>query len=179
MSSVTRFVKQVHPSESYLSVPAVTALIVNAVEFAPAAGNVAGNYAPGFVSPASDNLKGAINAAYALSQNTAAGGMVLRDMGKTIFAQSSATYAGALAGTGLTGNFGYYRQVQLLTPQPLTLAQGSVGGLAGNAFGVSGSSPDGASACPYLTFYLPVVVKGVLSSPATLVSFSQAIGGQM
>jgi hypothetical protein len=168
MSSVTRFIKQIQPSEQYLNTSSLLNLSASACEFVPAAGNVPGNYSPGFMVVAPAALIAAIANAAAVA-NVAVGGVVLRDMGKTVYAQI----------TNSTGNFGYFRQVQLLAPQPLTLTQGSIGGVAGNSFGVLFGSPDAYS--PYLTFYLPTVVKAILASPATISVpvVGQAVAGQM
>jgi len=168
MSSVTRFIKQIHPSEQYLNTASLANLAASACEFVPAAGNVPGNYSPGVMVVAPAALIAAITNAATLP-NVALGGVVLRDMGKTIYAQI----------TNATGNFGYFRQVQLLAPQPLSFTNGSVGGVAGNSFGVLFSSPDAYS--PYLTFYLPTVVKSILASPATISVpvVGQAVAGQM
>jgi hypothetical protein len=126
-----------------------------AVEFVPTSSNYVGNYPPGYVIPASAATVAAItNAAVGYTQALP----IVRDMGKTVFAQTATNLANAQAGTG-TGTWGYFRQVQVLVPQAITTAQGFIGGTSGSTFGVVGGSPDAYSS--YLTVYVPTSVAGV------------------
>jgi hypothetical protein len=165
MSSVTRFIRQIQPETSLFSAAVVCASpATHAYEFVPAAGNVVGNYPAGTMTSANGALATAI-----LAQVAGAGGIanvVLRDMGKTIR-------------TNITGTstVGFFRQVQLLLPQPITNSQGFIGGASGNLFGVQGGAASVYAA--YLTFYVPVVVGGVLASPASLALQSGVLGGAM
>ena len=163
MSSVTRFLRQIPTGQSlYIQGATVglndlTAIADAAVEFVPDAGNYVGNYPPGVVVAASAAVKAVIvAAATGLTQSTP----VLRDMGKTIFAP---IYTGTPSNTvGPSGNAGYFRQVQLLIPQAINTNQGFIGGTNGSVFGVYGGSTDAYT--PYLTFYLPTTVAGVLAT---------------
>jgi len=127
MSSVTRFLKQHAPAIQYLSVPASVANV--AYEFVPTGTNVVGNYPPGYVQLVPSGGAVALALAAQGSAGNAPNGLVLRDMGKTIYAP--------LGNNGTT--YGRYRQVQLLAPQVINMAgNGFVGGVAGNTFGVLG-----------------------------------------
>lgn len=142
MSSVTRFIRQINNNNAYVAASAalLAAPATYAFELVPDAGNVVGNYAPGFMRAAPNSLIGAIDALKNANP-------VLRDMGKTVRAPLGSA----------SGAIGYFRQVQLLVPS-------GESGLSGNVGGVVGSSPDAYS--PYLTFYVPVVVYGVNAVPA-------------
>jgi len=156
MSSVTRFIRQVQTP--YFSTASFSASHI--YEFQPSGTNVVGNYPPGIMALASNSLKGLISAIGTTG--------ALRDMGKTVQAPIGS----------LTGNVGFFRQVQLLAPTAVTAAQGYTGGLAGNTFGVAGVATDGADAYNhYLTFYIPVTVAGVNADLAT--QFDVTASGQM
>jgi hypothetical protein len=174
MSSVTRFLRQIPTGMQYYAAPALATLAGAACEFVPTAANYVGNYPPGYVAPASAALQAAIQT---ITVGLPAGSLpIIRDMGKTVFAETASSVANAQVGTGL-GVKGSFRQVQLLLPQPITNTQGFIGGVNGNVGGVYGGSPDAYS--PYLTFYLPETVCGILASPATLASIGGALGGQL
>ena len=145
MSSVTRFLKQYDVSQSYLSAPTT---LTNLYEFVPS-GTVTGNYPAGTVRA----VTGA--AAAAIVQQSAVGTLILRDMGKTIT-------AGTTAAPTLIGR---YRQVQLLAARDLNAAN--------NTFGVVGEA-----AYNYFTLYIPVPVGGVLGA-APLAGVAPLAGGQM
>ena len=133
MSSVTRFIRQIQPDNSYYSAANVLASPATAAfELIPSAGTV-GNYPAGVMTPASGALQTALTAS-----TYAANSALLRDMGKTIRA--------AIPG----GAVGYFRQVQLLLPA----AAGSAASVQGSV-----SAPDAYS--PYLTFYVSVAVAGI------------------
>jgi hypothetical protein len=134
MSSVTRFIRQIQPDNTYYSAATVLgAPATYAYELVTSAGAV-GNYPAGVMTPASGLLATALTAS-----TYAANSALLRDMGKTIRAP--------VAGSG---NVGYFRQVQLLIP--------SHAGVAANVQGAV-LVPDQYS--PYLTFYVPVAVAGI------------------
>ena len=177
MSSVTRFLKQINPQqESYIAAGTLTALALNAFEFVPTSGNYVGNYPPGAMVPASvTGLNGAIaNAAVNGGLPTATTVCVLRDMGKTVFAPTNTTVSGAQTVTSNSTTFGYYRQVQLLVPKPITSFVGSNVG----TFGVAGPSVDAYT--PYMTFYIPTVVAGILGgAQGAGALLTPAIGGAM
>jgi hypothetical protein len=174
MSSVTRFLKQVSPSEQFIAAPAALATLAGqACEFIPSSANVVGNYPPGYIIAAEASTQAAIQA---ITSGRAQTLCVLRDMGKVVFAPLASSLANAQAGVS-SGTSGYFRQVQLLLPQPISNSQGFIGGANGHLFGNQG----GAAAVydPYMTFYLPVVVGGVLASPASVALQSSALSGAM
>jgi len=169
MSSVTRFIRQVPVSTTYYNAQQIIASPSTLVyEFVPSAANYVGNYPPGTMQTASVALQAAI--AQAANANAAGAGLVLRDLGKTIFA----------ATTSSATNFGYFRQVQLIAPSSITSTQGFIGGTAGPTFGVLGAANTPDAYTDYLTFYIPVVVAGVLgpATPVNTQAFALA-GGQM
>lgn len=147
MSSVTRFIRQIPASGSHLNAAAlVSGASTLAFELVPSAANIVGNYPPGYVQN-SAQLAAAITDANA----AAAGAVLLRDMGKTVHAPVGS----------LTGDLGFFRQVQLVAPARLTQAQGFNGGAAGSTFGVLGGANIPSANSDYLTFYIPVAVAGV------------------
>jgi len=137
MSSITRFIKQVPSSSSYLSASALTTS--NVYEFVKSASNVVGNYPPGFVQTLA--TAGTALPAYPMA----------RDLGKTIFAQ-----------VGSSGNYGWFRQIQLLNPAPIT---SFIGGATGSTFGVvfGSAAPDAYTS--YGTFYIPITIGGMSVIP--------------
>jgi len=147
MSSVTRFIRQINNNNAYVAASAalLAAPATYAFELVPDAGNVVGNYAPGFMRAAPSSLINAIDALKLANP-------VLRDMGKTVRAPLGSA----------SGAIGYFRQVQLLVPSGES--GNFIGGPSGHVGGVVGGSPDAYS--PYLTFYVPVVVYGVNAVPA-------------
>jgi hypothetical protein len=183
MSSVTRFIRQVPVSTTYYSAIGVVADSQNlAFEFVPSSSNYVGNYPAGynnptggFVAPASAALQAAIAQAADVNQDNTPGDLLLlRDMGKTIFAPlSNNTTTPATA----TSPWGYFRQVQLIAPQVITQGPGFMGGVSGSTFGVLGAPGTPDPFTNYLTFYIPVTVAGVTPSANTL-AYAIA-GGQM
>jgi hypothetical protein len=156
MSSVTRFLKQVDPAAAVFSIGGIVLNASTVVyEFVPLAGNVVGNYPPGYVVAASAALQLALSQAQ--NAATAAGqSLVVRDMGKTIFAP--VTDAIPTAAT----KYGRFRQVQVLLPQTIyRLGQGFIGGAAGTSFGVLGAAATPDLYTNYLTLYIAVPVGGV------------------
>ena len=141
MSSVTRFIRQIQPDNTYYSAAAVVASPQTlAFELVPSAGNVVGNYPPGYVATNVTALNNAITNA------AAAHGVVLRDMGKTIQAPVGS----------LSGAVSFFRQVQLLS-----VASSATAGVLGGS-----NIPDANT--DYLTFYIPIMVGGVASAVAAL-----------
>jgi len=169
MSSVQSFLKQRVPNATFFQAPTDNGCYY---QLSAASGNIVGNYPPGFIIAAEAYVQTAIQAITTGRSQTLC---VLRDMGKVIYAPLAANLAAAQAGTA-SGTSGYFRQVQLLLPQPITNSQGFIGGANGNLFGVQGS-PQPYDA--YLTFYLPVVIGGILASPATLALQTPAVSGAM
>lgn len=150
MSSVTRFMKQVAPSNTYYNVNSAVLAGTNLYELVPSARNVVANYPPGYVQLMSGGSLPTQLAAQGDATN-----LVLRDMGKTIYAPVAS----------LSGNAGYFRQVQLMKPGVLSSA-----GVLGAA-----AVPDAYS--PYFTCYIAVPMNGVLAG--VLSGLSAVAGGQM
>ena len=177
MSSVSRFIRQVPLSTTYYNAATVVTaanVATYVYEFVPSAANYVGNYPVAF-STAGGTMQTA-SAALVANINqvvNAAGGasnLVLRDMGKTIFAATSS------AGT----SFGYFRQVQLLQPSAISSTQGFIGGTSGSTFGVLGANNTPDVYTDFLTFYIPVSVAGVAGVAAATSSGAYALaGGQM
>ena len=168
MTSVTRFIRQVPVATTYYDAYTVTASPATTVyEFVPTAANYVGNYPPGYVQLAPAALQGAITTAVAYATATQQR-LVLRDMGKTIYAPISS----------LTGVSGYFRQVQLLSSSGVSASQGLIGGAAGNNFGVIGAPANPDAYTNYLTFYIPVTVAGVNAIGVNTGAYVIA-GGQM
>jgi hypothetical protein len=157
MSSVTRFIRQVPVSTTYYNAVTVLGATSTMVfELVPSASNIVANYPPGHVQAASAALIAGIAAMVSLH---GAANLVLRDMGKTIYAQY---------GTGLAADpSAYFRQVQLLQPAS-----------AGGSFGVLGASNNPDAYTDFLTFYIPVAVAGVKGPQVNTQAFAIA-GGQM
>jgi hypothetical protein len=159
MTSVTRFLKQIGPSNQFVPVSNLTTLSLFAWEFVPTQGQVGyvGDHASGYFIQASDALQAAIKNIQSLAQNPLAVLPVLRDMGKTNFAQVQ--IGGVLQPTAAA-----FRQVQLLLPQPISYPPGFIGGVNGNTFGMVGGSPDLYT--PYMSFWIPITLTGgVFGSP--------------
>jgi hypothetical protein len=163
MSSVTRFIRQIPVATTYYEASTVVSNpSIYAFEFVPTSGNFVGNYPPGFVQN-SASLDAEIFAA--VSNNS--GEVLLRDMGKTIYAEN-----------GLGGDKAYFRQVQLIAPKPINPSQGFLGGPNGSTFGVIGG-PIPPQASNFLTFYIPVTVAGVGLPIAANTGAYAIAGGQM
>jgi hypothetical protein len=160
MSSVTRFIRQVPVSTTYYNAVAVLGATSTMVfELVPSASNIVANYPPGYVKAAGPELIAAL--ADAVTAHTAAN-LVLRDMGKTIYAQY---------GTGIASDpSAYFRQVQLLRPSGISTAA--------QAFGVLGGQNIPDAYTDFLTFYIPVAVAGVKGPQVNTQAFAIA-GGQM
>lgn len=116
----------------------------------------------------------------------AAGGpnmVVLRDLGKTVYAQ----YWTFINPTTFDKNAkGYFRQVQLISPTALG-ANGWNGGTNGSTFGVTGfpsqsfqiSTSDPLNLSSYLTFYIPVSIANIIGDGATSTGAFAIAGGQV
>jgi hypothetical protein len=161
MSSVTRFIRQVPLATTYYNVSSAILAGTGVYEFVPTSANYVGNYPPGYMASASAALIAALAAAGSTSN------LVLRDMGKTINAPVAS----------LTGDSGFFRQVQLLKPSAITAAQGTIGGTAGNTFGVLGANATPDAYTNFMTFYIAVPVAGVLGG--VLTGLTPIAGGQM
>lgn len=161
MSSVTRFLRQIPTGLSTYSAADVTAS--NLYVLIPGSGNYVGNYAndPNAVNPGymvkvpNANLGGA--AVFGPGS-----GYVVRDMGKTTLALVSAAGTGADLSTSTPG---YFRAVQVLSPTGVAFAT------AVTNFGVQGQAPGtfpagNAGDMGYNTFYVPIVVGGVVATTA-------------
>jgi len=165
MSSVTRFLKQLPAggNQVYVNNASLANLLSVAFELVPTSGNVVGNYPPALMVQAAASgtgLDGQIANAFQAAQ--VAGGVgVLRDMGKTVFAQAATGTAAAPTAVAANG-FSYFRQVQLLVPQGLTNSY-AIGGTSGPTFGVIGQN---LALSPYVTFYIPSAVAGIVLQPA-------------
>jgi hypothetical protein len=167
MSSVTRFIRQVPVSTTYYAAPsAMLASATGVYEFVPTAANYVGNYPPGYMQSASAALVLAIQQA-SNAASAAGTSLILRDMGKTIFAPV----------TSATGNGGFFRQVQLLNPTAVLASQGFIGGTAGNTFGVLGAANTPDAYTDFMSFYVPVPVAGVAG--VALTGMTPIAGGQM
>jgi hypothetical protein len=140
--------------------------------FIPDSGNYVGNYPPGHMLPLgspsipseTDSIVLLNDVAQGLPYNLVnilngdKGTFILRDTGKTLFAELYKDFSTP------TGKKGYFREVQVLLPQPIVSTQGFLGGVNGNVFGVYGSVPQYA---PYATIYLPTNVDGVFNKEGT------------
>jgi hypothetical protein len=169
MSSVTRFLRQIPTGLGLVNSSSLAAVAGNALDFVPTSGNYVGNYPPGVMVPANQTGLSAVLSA-------AAGSLVIRDMGKTIFAPFATTPTATPS-----ANSGFFREYQLLSVSPIVTPPGFLGGVTGNTFGVIGPAPATApGTSTYATFYLPVVVGGVGNASAAAFSVPAVIaGGQM
>jgi hypothetical protein len=139
-------------------------------EFIPSGGDLFcnRNYPPGYMQLASPALVTAINQIVASKGGPDC--FVLRDMGKTIYAATSATNA----------SFAYFRMVQLVCPQPipiLSIYNNQLGGPGGSTYGIFGALATPDAYTNYTTFYIPVTVGGVGIAANT--NAYQLAGGQM
>ena len=155
MTSVTRFLRQIPTGLSTYAGTDLDQLYV----LVPGSGNYVGNYpnspystAPGYMVKASAAVVGA--------GTVGSGAAVIRDMGKTVFAVIS-TDSGATV-----GNPGYFRAVQVINPvsvaTPTSPSNFGVNGSVPNTLPSAGNSGD----MGYNTFYVPIVVNGILPANA-------------
>jgi hypothetical protein len=115
-----------------------------------------GNYPPGYMQSASASpaLVAAIQDLIATVQPQGIICLILRDMGKTIYAPTS---------NATNAPFAYFRMVQLICPQPipfLTIYNNQLGGPKGSTYGIFGAPATPDAYTNYMTFYIPVVVGG-------------------
>jgi len=181
MSSVTRFIRQVPVSTTYYNAAEIVANPqTTAYEFWPSSSNYVGNYPAGYNSTNGGYVTASTLLLQSAIKNAANGqAPVLRDMGKTIFAPIGTVTANTPAApTSATPNFGYFRQVQLITPNVITQGPGFMGGTTGTTFGVNGAPNLPDAATDYLTFYIPVTVAGITGAAVNTQAFALA-GGQM
>jgi len=144
MTSIGRAPRQIPLSTTYYAVPAN---LSNVYDFNPTSANVVGNYPPGYMTVTT-------------IPSSSLSGSVMRDLGKTVFATVGS------AGT----SFGWFRNVQIITPTAITTAQGFIGGTAGNLFGEGGAN--------YYKCYIPVTLGGV-NAVAAATPLAPIAGGQM
>jgi hypothetical protein len=171
MSSIGSSLRQIPVATTYYDpITIINDVNINGInqthvfEFVPTSGNYVGTYPPGYMQLASAELVQAIIDVGFKKD------VVLRDMGKTIYAPD---------GNKPTADKGYFRQVQLIVPKAITLTQGFLGGVNGTTFGVDGGPLIPDDYTNYLTFYIPVAIGGAgLPQSATTKAYCLA-GGQM
>jgi len=152
MSSVQKFLRQRVVGTTTYSIPAS----INNALYVLVSDNYVGNYGGTMVK------LGDLPAASQLSQPTT--NCVLRDMGKTV--KTITTDNAAIPSLGKTP--GFFRAVQII--QPLNNGTSGVGGGAplsynagtGAPFSLPSSGNSGDKG--YCTFYIPIVVDGVIAS---------------
>jgi hypothetical protein len=129
------------------------------------------NYPPGYMTLSSTALITAINQIVASKGGPSC--FVLRDMGKTIYAATSAA---------ADASFAYFRMVQLVCPSAIPFGgvyNNQLGGPGGSGYGIFGSSATPDIYTNYTTFYIPVIVGGVGVSNANAARAWLLAGGQM
>jgi hypothetical protein len=164
MSSVQSFLRQRVTGSTLVPGPAPATALTYFVLQADAS-NYVGNYPPGVMIDASAQV--ATLVALAGNGGSTAPAPVLRDMGKTI----KATF-------GLTGTPGFFRAVQIISPSgvafPTSVSNYGVIGSAPGLLPAGNAGDDG-----YATYYIPIVVGGVIASGVTLSSGGVKIGEQL
>jgi hypothetical protein len=156
MSSVQSFLRQRQTGQTMLSGPNTTNTLTY-FSFVASPGNYVGNYTPGVMVDATANVAGLLNT-YGVT-----GAPVLRDMGKTI--KATVVTSGNVPNT--TATPGFFREVQVLVPSTVQFPTSSTNnGVIGQ---LPGSLPSAGNAgdAGYATFYIPIVVGGVVASNAT------------
>ena len=164
MSSVQSFLRQRQTGQTLVTGPSPATVLSYFVLVADAS-NYVGNYPPGVMLDASAQVVGLV--AIAGNGGSTAPAPVLRDMGKTIKAT-----------VGLTGTPGFFRAVQIISPSTVASATSS------SNYGVIGSSggflPAGnAGDFGYATYYIPIVVGGVVASGVALSAAGVTLGEQL
>lgn len=127
--------------------------------FVAGAGNYVGNYPPGYMVFAEGHPFDISGINY-----------IIRDMGKTIKAP--------ILASGVLGTPGFFREFQFIDPVSVATPTSST------TFGVFGDAaqsfpPGNVGNTGYATFYVPIVVDGIVASGATLPNPYLAMGGQM
>jgi hypothetical protein len=160
MTSVQKFLRQRYVPNTILQAPTNNCYYVFVAS--AAAGNYVGNYPPGYM-------------VIAANIPVPAEGALVRDMGKTIKCTISADSGSTFS------TLGFFREVQVLSPSSPATATAST------TFGV-GTNASGAQVLPsagnvgdrgYGTFYIPIVVEGIIASTAVLPTTYLPLGGQM
>jgi len=158
MSSVQRFLRQRVVGTTTYSLPTVPGQgTFNDLFYVlqTDSSNYVGNYPPGNMITLTD---------LALDQLPNITGCVLRDMGKTVKARVT-------DGTNVGQAAGFFRAVQIIQPLNLVPKTFGVGGGAATSF-MAGSGlplslgPGNTGDKGYGTFYIPIVVDGVIASYA-------------
>ena len=169
MSSVQRFLRQRQTGQTLVVGPNPNTVLTYFVLNTTGTSNYVGNYPPGVMVDASTQLATLLNAQTpAMSSGSTTTAPLLRDMGKTI----SAT-------VGSSGTLGFFRAVQVLNPSfPASAISSTNFGVIGE---VGGSLPSGNSGdSGYATYYIPIVVGGVIASGTSGVSTAGvALGEQL
>lgn len=168
MSSVQRFLRQRQTGQTLVVGPSPSNSLTYFVLNTTGTSNYVGNYPPGVMVDASAQLA----ALLALQVPAMGGGSsttapILRDMGKTIS-----------AAVGTSGTLGFFRAVQVLNPSsPASAISSTNFGVIGQ---VGGSLPSGNSGdSGYATYYIPILVGGVIASGTTVSPAGVALGEQL
>jgi hypothetical protein len=168
MTSAHKMLRQRDQATSIFQAPTITESEENPVSnywyLVPNSGNYVGNYTPGYMMPVP------------LSKIPA--GVLARDMGKTIQAPISYYYG---------STYGFFRAVQLITPD------GAVSATGNTTFGVYGNAPrslrpGNIGDMGYRTYYIPIIVNGTFDTAGNgIIQYPAAfppipyrlLGGQM
>jgi hypothetical protein len=156
MTSVQSFLRQRVTGSTILAGPTPTGTDVY-FTFVAGSGNYVGNYPPGSMVDATSNVAGLLTAV-----TGAAVVPLMRDMGKTVKA--------SVVASTFVGTPGFFREVQVLVPSIVasatsSSANGVIGQLPGSLPAPGGNAGDAG----YATFYIPIVVSGVVASTAAAV----------
>jgi hypothetical protein len=164
MSSVTRFLRQIPTGlGAYESKEDELYVMI------PGTGNYVGNYpTPPYTTASGYMVK--VPAGVVGGPSTP---RIARDMGKTVYAPISAAGTGADIATAAPG---YFRAIQIISPVSVPLPTSVTN------FGVQGSVPGSLPAgnvgdMGYNTFYVPIVVNGIVASNGAGVNATQYTGG--
>jgi len=160
MTSVQKFLRQINTPNSILQAPTNDCYYVFVAS--AAAGNYVGNYPPGYMVVAANNP-------------IPDQGALIRDMGKTIKCPISAD-SGSTFGTS-----GFFREVQVLDPSSPATATASTTFCVGTNSAGAQTLPAGGNVgdSGYGTYYIPIVVSGIIASTAVLPTTYLPLGGQM
>lgn len=154
MTSVQKFLRQLNVPNTLLQAPTNDCYY----NFVAGPGNYVGNYPPGYMQVASANP-------------VPAAGSLIRDMGKTIKAP---------IGTDVNATLGFFREVQVIDPVTVASAtSSSTFGVGINAAGAQSQPSGNVGDSGYNTYYIPIIVGGIVASGATLPSTYLPLGGQM
>jgi hypothetical protein len=171
MSSVSRFLRQRQTGSTILGTASASDSVYVMI---PGSGNYVGNY---------PNSPYTTTPGYVVSQTLVdvPANSYYRDMGKTIFC---AVGTSATSGVAAGSTPGYFREVQIITPQ------GVANPISVSSFGVGFRSAAGGSGLPgqlpsatnigdagYNTFYIPIVVNGVVPTGAAGAAIAVSAAG--